>query len=383
MYSVADYGSMIADRVRMDAYTRVLQSAVKPGAVVLDIGTGTGIFALLACRFGARRVYAIEPNDAIQVAREIARANGYADRIEFLQMLSTCAVLPEKADVIVSDLRGWLPLCEHHIPSIADARRRFLAPGGKLIPQCDTLWAAGVEAPQLYRDLVGLWDETGFDFDMEGARRLATNTTCKGRVVPDQLLLEPQSWATLDYATVESPGLRGTLTWTATRAGTVHGLVVWFDSTLADGVQLSNAPDKPPLIYGRAFFPWTEPALLAIGDTVCVALQADLVGADYVWRWDTCVRGGGAARPLKAHFEQSTFSGAPLSAKQLRKHAADYVPVLDEEGQIDRFLLAQMDDQTSQEAIARRAAERFPARFTQWEAALTRVAELSQKYSRS
>src|SRR2546429_3481242 len=36
-----------------------------------------------------------------------------------------------------------------------------------------SLWAAGVEAPQLHRDLVGLWDETGFDLDMEEARRIA------------------------------------------------------------------------------------------------------------------------------------------------------------------------------------------------------------------
>ena len=72
MYSIADYGAMIADEVRMGAFVRALRQAVKPGAVVIDIGTGTGIFALLACRFGARRVYAIEPSDAIQVAREIA-----------------------------------------------------------------------------------------------------------------------------------------------------------------------------------------------------------------------------------------------------------------------------------------------------------------------
>ena len=60
MYSIADYGAMIADDVRMGAFVRALRQAIKPGAVVIDIGTGTGIFALLACRFGARRVYAIE-----------------------------------------------------------------------------------------------------------------------------------------------------------------------------------------------------------------------------------------------------------------------------------------------------------------------------------
>ena len=74
-YTVADYGAMIVDPVRMDRYARALEQAVRPDAVVVDIGTGTGIFALLACRFGARRVYAIEPDDVIQVAREIAGAN--------------------------------------------------------------------------------------------------------------------------------------------------------------------------------------------------------------------------------------------------------------------------------------------------------------------
>src|SRR5437867_2580258 len=142
MYSIADYGAMISDEVRMGAFVRALRQAVKPGAVVIDIGTGTWIFALLACRFGARRVYAIEPDDAIQVAREIAVANGCADRIEFIQDLSTGVTLGERADVIISDIGGVLPWFQQHIPSIADARRRFLAPGGALIPQRDTAWAA-------------------------------------------------------------------------------------------------------------------------------------------------------------------------------------------------------------------------------------------------
>src|SRR5881397_1050838 len=99
MYSIIGYGAMVADRVRTDAYCEALRQAVKPGAVVLDIGTGTGIFAFLASYFGARKVYAIEPSDAIQLAREIAAANCCQERIEFIQALSTKVDLPERADV--------------------------------------------------------------------------------------------------------------------------------------------------------------------------------------------------------------------------------------------------------------------------------------------
>ena len=59
MYSIDAYGEMINDRVRMDAYAAALARTVTPGAVVLDIGTGTGIMALLAVRMGARQVYAL------------------------------------------------------------------------------------------------------------------------------------------------------------------------------------------------------------------------------------------------------------------------------------------------------------------------------------
>ena len=108
---------------------------------------------------GARRVYAIEPDDIIQVARDLAAANGYADRIEFFQALSTQVNLPERADVIISDIRGPIPLFGLAIPAIIDARRRFLAPGGILIPRSDTLWAAVVTAPHLYRRYLGVWGE--------------------------------------------------------------------------------------------------------------------------------------------------------------------------------------------------------------------------------
>src|SRR5271169_3779806 len=136
-YSLSGYGEMIADRARTGAYFEALRTVIRPGAVVMDIGTGPGIMAVHACQLGAKRVYAIEPGEVIQVAREIAAANHCADKIEFFEDVSTNVTIPVRADVIVSDLRGVLPFYAQHIPSIADARRRFLAPGGKLIGRED------------------------------------------------------------------------------------------------------------------------------------------------------------------------------------------------------------------------------------------------------
>ena len=264
MYNLGGYGSMVADRVRVDAYVQALRKTVREGSVVVEIGTGPGIFTVLACQLGASRVYAIEPTEIIQVAREIAAANGCADRIEFFEDMSDRVTLPVRADVIFSDLRGVLPLFERHIPSIVDSRRRFLAPGGALIPRRDTLWAAIVEAPKPYGELVDPWDHNPFGQDLSSARQLIVNSTQKAaRVKPNQLLTEPQLWTTLDYTSIENPDVRANLDWRIERAGTGHGILVWFDADLAEGTGFSNAPSAPESIYGALFFPWTQPVPLA------------------------------------------------------------------------------------------------------------------------
>lgn len=316
MYSLHFYGQMLADAPRMDAYTAALRQAVRPDSVVLDLGCGPGVFALLACKFGARRVYAVEPDNVVGVAREAAVANGCADRIEFFESLSTDVSLPEPATVIISDLRGVLPWFEKHIPSIIDARERLLAPGGMLIPRRDVLWAAVAEAPEQYEDLVGPWKR--FDLDLSAGERLITNTWRKSYLKPKQLLVDPVCWTTIDYYEVKNVDVHAEVYWRAARNGTAHGVAVWFDSELADGISFSNHPAAPKMIYGVGLFPFSQPVAIAEGDQIELRLAADLVQDGYVWRWETDFLAG--AR-VKASFKQSTFYGVPLSQAELRKSA--------------------------------------------------------------
>ena len=100
----------LRDRNRVAAYERALREVVRPGDVVCDLASGTGILGLLAHRAGASRVYAVEETGIAGLARDLARANGVSDAITSLRGHSRSITLPERADVIVCDQIGGFGL---------------------------------------------------------------------------------------------------------------------------------------------------------------------------------------------------------------------------------------------------------------------------------
>ena len=305
MFSLTEFASMIGDRARLDAHAAAFRRVVTPDSIVLDIGAGTGIMSLLACQAGARRVYAVEPSGAVQILRAAARDNGFADRIVVLQQRSTEVTLPEQADVIVSDLRGVLPPYGTHFSDIIDARRRLLAPAGRLLPMRDSLWAEVIAAPDAFERRRRIWQSAPHGLDLRAALPFVDNELDKYRARPDQALAEPMRWAVLDYPTLTELAVRGAGSFTITRAGVGHGLLVWFDTTLVEGIGYSSAPGAPEGIYGQMFFSWPQAMPLQVGDRVAFELRADPIGTDYLWSWTTEI---GATR-----FRQSTFKSFPPS----------------------------------------------------------------------
>ncbi|HWW18493.1 MAG TPA: 50S ribosomal protein L11 methyltransferase [Candidatus Saccharimonadales bacterium] len=379
-YSLRDYAEMIADTDRFGSYVKAIAQAVRPGDAVLEIGCGPGVFALLACRAGARRVYAIEMDDVVHFARHLAAANGLADRVEYIQSDSRRTELPERVNVVVSDIRGALPLYGHAISSIEDARQRFLAPGGVMIPQRDILMAAVIEAGEFYSGILSPWRDSVLRIDFSPAVPLVLHGCYSSKFKPEQLLTTPQSWCVLDYAAGASVRAAARLSFQAKREGTAHGICLWFETQLYEDIGYSSGPDGAAAIYGQMFLPWLEAVKVTEGQKIEVQLQADLVASDYIWRWDTKIYGSDAR--AERHFQQSTFEGSQFSPASLRRRAADFVPTLSDAGRADRWLLHAMDGKASLQQIAQAAAERFPAIFSLWQDALRRAAELAIQFSR-
>ena len=380
-YSIVSHLSMVSDRRRMEAYRSALGQAVTPGCVVADIGTGTGVFAILACQLGARRVYAMEPAGVIEAAAQIASDNGVADRIEFIPELSTRVSLPETVDLVVSDVRGVLPWFGDSVATVIDARERFLAGAGRLIPAGDRVLAALADArePQPY-DANALHGPS-LGVDMSAASRFAANAWRRATLSREELVVEAQEWATLDYATVTSTEAEGSLEWTMAHQARTNGLCAWFDTQLLDDMGFSNAPGEPRTIYGQAFFPFETPLELTPGDEVAVQIEARRVEGSYVWRWSTRVTAADASQARVA-FDQSSMRSAPVSMSRLRRREAAHRPKLTEQGEIDGFIVSLMDGTRTLADIASRVSARFPQSFSDVDDALRRVSELSETYSR-
>ena len=168
--------SMLVDRVRMQSHLRAILKTVKPGDVVLDMGSGTGVLACFACMAGARRVYAVEQGPIIELAKAICRQNGFQDRVVFLNDWSTNVELPEPVDVMVTETIGNIGFEEGILGWVIDAKARLLAAGGRIVPHAVDLVAVPVEQTSDYDFFIDTWNQGFCTLNYAPARFLAVNT---------------------------------------------------------------------------------------------------------------------------------------------------------------------------------------------------------------
>ena len=143
--------AMVNDRRRNRVFERAIKKAVGPNTRVLDIGTGTGLLAMMAARAGARHVTACETITPLaEVAERIVAANGLADRIDIVRGKSTDieigGAMERRANVLVAEIVDAGLLSEGVIESFAHARENLLTKDARIIPAAATVFAMPIES---------------------------------------------------------------------------------------------------------------------------------------------------------------------------------------------------------------------------------------------
>lgn len=362
---------MVYDTYRNELYARAIRKGVTPDSVVMDLGAGLGIHGLVAAAAGAKRVYLVEPEPLVQIAKYIAKANGLTDRVVILEGKIEEVELPEKVDLIISVFTGNLLYSEDLLPSLYFARDKYLKQGGKLIPDLAELLLAPVSAPELHAKFVGKWAEPNLGLDFSAARRFAGNEILWP--AREELKLPrlggEQVLSAVDMGLANNADCRGEIRCHIDQSGLCHGLLGWIRIRLGEE-WLSTDPAAPEVHWSPAMLPIDPPLQLEAGEEVELALQRPANGD---WTWSVKAEGGSR--------RHSSFLARADGPRRLGKLAPDYRPSIGKRGKNLLHILALMQEGKSNKEIAMILTGNDPESYPSAEVALQAVQEAVLRYS--
>ena len=249
--------AMLNDRTRTAKYLKAIREVVRPGDIVIDLGTGTGVLALAAAKAGAAHVYAIEANPRIaEVAKANFTRNRVADRVTICHGRSTDVTLPQRADVLISEIIGNDPFDEQIVEITADARRRLLKPDARMIPSSMTLFGLPVTIPAVEYDKFVFSTQAAanwykwYDIDLTALTEIQhPNYEPLFHINPQKArawtqLSEPLQLANVNLCQFHDPRVDYSETIIAHTAGLLNGLLIYFEVELSPQTWLSTHPDK-------------------------------------------------------------------------------------------------------------------------------------------
>ncbi|MBI4129281.1 methyltransferase domain-containing protein [Candidatus Peregrinibacteria bacterium] len=290
---------LLGDAVRNDALSRALKAVITPGCTVTDIGSGTGFLSFLALGLGAKHCYLYETShDLLRLSQCIARANGLHRRCTFVHAHSRDIRSPMKTDIVISETLGNFAYEEHIIETMNDAKR-FLKPGGMLIPQKLRQFVAPVVTDRLWRE-INIWDdisrcvmvsgdEPSHRLNFDAAKEVALNnmyvkTVRRGDLLPPlpnpclpagRLPPEEGKWDSIDFTRKNTSKREGRMTWSFPRNITIYGFAVWWECDLVPGVTLSTSPFVKPTHWEQIFLPLLSPIEAKKGDQLSFHITAN------------------------------------------------------------------------------------------------------------
>jgi tetratricopeptide (TPR) repeat protein len=270
---------MINDDERNAAYERALNRAVTPDSIVFEIGTGSGLVAMMAARAGAKQVVTCEAVPILaEIAAETIARNGFADRIRVLSKRSTQvelgADLPVRADIFVSELINIGMLAPNMLPIIQHARANLVKPDAKIIPEAAVVWGALMQCDHLanvnpVRSIAG-FDMGAFDvFRSPGYAQIDLGAD------PHRMLSGRFRALDFDFRTATKTEDLRPLAVIADRAGTCHGVCFWFDLVLDSGTTYRSESRSRTNHWKQAIQFFAEPVEVAEGDRLDIAAGYD------------------------------------------------------------------------------------------------------------
>lgn len=234
------YLPMINDAGRNDAYRSAIEWVVREDDVVLDIGAGSGLLAMMAARAGAREVIACERlGPMAEMARRVVARNGFEDTVTVLTKQSNELVvgedLPEPASVVIVENLDVTLIGEGVLPALRHATRHLAIPDARVIPAGARIWGALIAWPG-ERRINPIREISGFDFsDFDLFRNPNMHVPFDERRDEHRILSDPFPIAAYDFR--NPPDFKEddrieTLTVPATESGTGHAVTVWFELDL-------------------------------------------------------------------------------------------------------------------------------------------------------
>jgi protein arginine N-methyltransferase 1 len=268
--------TLLADRARNAAFHAALSRAIVAGeTTVADIGAGTGFLGFLAAKLGARRVDMYEAAGIAAVARKLLRHNRLSN-CRIAEAHSTDVAAPDRVDVIVCETLGNYPFEENIVETLNDARERFLAPGGTIIPRAVEQFVAPVTAERYWRELAA-WDEVGYGLDFAPAKTMTLNNIYVRTFAPADLPAGAASARAWDRLAFDRPGKTtrsGAASWQFEAPATIYGLALWWSAELAEGVTLATGPLDARTHWEQLYLPVLAPIAVAAGQTLRVRLRS-------------------------------------------------------------------------------------------------------------
>jgi protein arginine N-methyltransferase 1 len=368
----------LSDATRLGLFARALACYVTPQSIVADLGTGTGILAILACRAGAARVYAIEPTGMAEIARAVVAANGLSDRIHVIKADLAEVTLPERADILVGDFVGGFGFDAGILSTYPAAARSLLKPDGAVIPSEIVMSIFPVESSST-DERVRFWQAPRQGVNVAPVGEWALNTSYRAAFGAAAVLGDAAEVARVPTTVAPEGGLAADVRMTIRRGGVLHGLGGAFAAHLAPGVTMTNAPQSVERIARRnVFFPVRMPAAVTEGDVVHVRTR--ILPKDPLVSWTVEVCGAdGAVRMRSAH---STLHGMLIAREDLARTRPDFVPAPTRRGNARLTVLALCDGRRTLGEIERGVYDLHRDQFETLAEAGTFVAEVISGHSR-